>query len=396
MKIGYFDCHSGISGDMTLGALTDAGVPIELLDHAVRSLGVEGLFLEKEEVKRKGFRAAQVHVRRPHEHAHRHLHHITEMIDQGDLTPSARELAVKIFKNIAEAEAKVHGMAVDHVHFHEVGAADSIADIVGAAVGLDSLGLDAVYASEVPTGTGTVTIAHGVCRVPAPATAELLTGIPIAPSDVPFELTTPTGAAILKTVVQSFGTMPAMTIRKIGYGAGGRELNEQPNILRFLIGEVVETDGKTSPGEDIIWMVETNLDDVSGEIIGHCITKLWTAGSLDVYTVPIQMKKQRPGTLLAILCHEENLDAVERILFEETTTLGIRRWPAGRAILRRGETVVKTPWGNVTCKTAERPDGSTRVTPEFESAKQLAVQSGVPLMTVYNAVNKYNTVDKVE
>lgn len=388
MKIGYLDCHSGISGDMTLGVLVDAGVPIELLDGAIRSLGVDGLFLEKEEVRRHGFRATQVHVRHRHEHVHRHLSHILEMIDKGELTNSARELAKNIFRNIAEAEAKVHGTSVEKVHFHEVGAADSIADIVGAAVGFDALDVDAVYASAVPTGTGTIKIAHGLCSVPAPATAELLTGIPIRACEVPFELTTPTGAAILKTLVDSFCPIPSMSISKIGYGAGGRDLEEQPNILRLLIGEMLPVSAKPNLEEETVWVIETNLDDLAGELIGYCVTKLWDMNPLDVFTTPIQMKKHRPATMLTVLCREESIDEIERIIFEETTTLGIRRWPVARTTLRRGKATVDTLWGEVTCKTAELPDGSMRLTPEFESARQVAIQHGIPLAKVYEAVQK--------
>jgi len=388
MKIGYFDCHSGISGDMTLGALVDVGIPLDLMDAAIRSLGVPGLFLEKEEVKRRGFRAVQIHVRHQHEHVHRHLFHILEMIDRGELTDRARELAKNIFTRIAEAEAKVHGSTVDHVHFHEVGAADSIADIVGAAVGLDFLGLDTIYASPVPTGTGTITIAHGTCSVPAPATAELLRGVPIAPSDITFELTTPTGAAILKETVSAYGSVPAMLIDRIGYGAGGRDLAEQPNILRVLVGESVENPLACRSDVETVWVIETNLDDLTGELIGYCITKLWEAKPLDVYTTSIQMKKHRPATMLTVLCYEESIDEIERIIFEETTTLGVRRWPVSRTTLRRGKMMVSTPWGDVVCKTAELPNGDTRFTPEFESARQLAINHGVPLARVYEAAQK--------
>ena len=440
MKIAYFDCLSGISGDMTLGALVDAGVPLELIDGAIQSLGVPGLRLESETVQRHAMRALRVHVHCPHEHVHRHLSDILAMIETaqtaGNLTPNAAELAANIFRKIAAAEAHVHGIDLEKVHFHEVGAADSIADIVGAAVGLDYLKLDAVFASAVPTGTGTIKIAHGTCSVPAPATAELLKGIPIAASNVPFELTTPTGAAILATVAKAFLPMPTMAIATIGYGAGGRDLAEQANLLRLIIGEVDSLDehahahshehshehkhdhghshdhehlhehshdhehghthenacccgGKKKRSEydhdEIAWVLETNLDDMTGEMIGYCIEKLWQAEPLDVYTTAIQMKKQRPGVKLTVLCRGEQVESIETILFEHTTTLGIRRVPALRNILQREMTTVETQWGTITGKTAILPNGTKRFAPEFESAKHIADANGVALDEVYTA-----------
>ena len=237
MKTANLDCFSGISGDMTLGALVDAGVDLADIQQRIDSLGLPDCRLRAEEVKRCGFRALKIHVEHSPEHAHRHLHHITEMIDGSSLTPAQKELAKRIFTRLGEAEAKVHGTTIEKVHFHEVGAVDSIADIVASAVGWDLLGVDRIVASAVPTGTGQVRIAHGVCNVPAPATAELLTGVPLAESSVPHELTTPTGAALLATVVDSFGPLPSMKIRRIGYGAGQRDLREQPNVLRLLVGD---------------------------------------------------------------------------------------------------------------------------------------------------------------
>ena len=240
MKIAYFDCLSGISGDMTLAALLDLGVPLSLLNDAVRGIH-DGIHITAEPAVRKGFRATYVHVHAPHEHVHRHLSHILEMIARADISDAAKTHASEIFRLLAEAEAKVHGTNVEEVHFHEVGAADSIADIVAAAVGLEYLGIGEIRASAVPTGCGTVKIAHGLCSVPVPATAELLCGIPLAASDIPHELTTPTGAAILKHYVRHFGPMPAMTVHRVGIGAGTRDLPQQANILRILLGEIQET-----------------------------------------------------------------------------------------------------------------------------------------------------------
>jgi uncharacterized protein (TIGR00299 family) protein len=383
MKIAYLDCASGISGDMTLGALIDAGVELEALNVAIGSLGLPGLRLVAEEVRKRGFRATQVTVAHEHEHAHRHLHHIVEMIDRSRLTDRQKDLARRIFHRLAEAEAKVHGTTVEKVHFHEVGAADSIGDIVGAAVGWDLLGVERIVASPVPTGTGKITIAHGIMSVPAPATAELLKGIPLAESSIPHELTTPTGAAILATLADSFGPVPAMKIERIGCGAGQRDLDEQPNLLRLLVGETVD-----DVDRDTVWVLETNLDDMSGELIGYTTTRLLDAGALDVYTTAIQMKKNRPGVKLTVLCRASEVETMDAILFAETTTLGVRRWPASRHVLERRPHQVQTAWGLIEGKLGWPPGGKPRFAPEYESCRALAAQHGVPLHVVYEAAQK--------
>ena len=383
MRIAYLDCASGISGDMTLGALVDAGVGLDSLNAAIASLGLPGCRLVAEEVNKKGFRATQVRVEYTPEHVHRHLHHITAMIGQSQLTPRQREAAIGIFRKLAEAEARVHGTTVEKVHFHEVGAADSIADIVGAAVGWDLLGVERIVSSPIPTGGGRVKMAHGECSVPAPATAELLKGIPLAESTVQAELTTPTGAAIVATLASGFGPLPAMAIERVGYGAGQRDLEEQPNVLRLFLGTAPEPAG----GEQI-WVVETNLDDMSGELIGYCTTRLWEAGALDVYTTPIQMKKNRPGVKLSALCRAADVDAVEGILFSETTTLGIRRWPVCRHVLERRVHVVETPWGRISGKVGWFAGGPPRFAPEFEACRQAATERQVPLRVVYESAQK--------
>ncbi|MCR4415380.1 MAG: nickel pincer cofactor biosynthesis protein LarC [Thermoguttaceae bacterium] len=389
MRIAYLDCASGISGDMTLGALVDAGVDLGRLNAAVESLGLPGCRLVAQEVKKKGFRATQVIVEHQHEHTHRHLHHITAMIDRGRLTDRQKDLARRIFTRLAEAEAKVHGTAIEKVHFHEVGAADSIADIVGAAVGWDLLNVDRIVASPVPTGSGKVKIAHGECSIPAPATAELLRGIPLATSSVPFELTTPTGAAILATLADSFGPLPAMTIERIGCGAGQRDLDEQPNLLRLFVGTAATAREEELAGcPEPVWVLETNLDDLSGEVIGYCTSRLWDAGALDVYTTAIQMKKNRPGVKLSVLCPEGRIDAIEDILFAETTTLGVRRWPVSRHVLQRRSHTVQTEWGPVEGKVGWQQGGLPRFAPEFESCRQIAAARGVPLRQVYEAAQK--------
>jgi hypothetical protein len=368
---------------MTLAALVDAGVDLAAIQRGIDSLGLPGVRLVASEVKKKGFRATQIIVEHEPEHKHRHLHHIVEMIDRSELTTPQKDLARRIFRRLAEAEAKVHGTTIEKVHFHEVGAIDSIADIVGSAIGWTLLDVDQVIASPVPTGCGKVSIAHGTCSIPAPATGELLRGVPLAESSIACELTTPTGAAILATLAASFGPLPAMTIERIGYGAGQRDLEEQPNLLRLLVGTA---DGTLAA--DQIWVVETNLDDTTGEIIGYTTGKLLEAGALDVYTMPIQMKKNRPGVKLTVLCPLPDLDQIERILFRETTALGLRRWLVSRHKLKRGSETVQTEFGPIEGKlswfTGEPPSFS----PEYESASRIAAEKNIPLRQVYDAAQR--------
>lgn len=390
-RIAYLDCQSGISGDMMLGALIDAGVGLAPIDAAIGSLGLPDCRLRAEEVRRHGFRATQAIVDHAPEHAHRHLSRILGLIDGGKLTPRQKALARQIFTRLGEAEAKVHGVDIEEVHFHEVGAVDSIADIVGTAVGWDLLGAERLVASPVPTGCGAVTIAHGQCGVPAPATAELLRGVPLAESSVRCELTTPTGAAILATLADAFGPMPAMRLEGIGYGAGSRELKQQPNLLRLLVGETTEPDLT-----DRVWMLETNLDDLSGQMIGYCIGRLWDARALDVYTTPIQMKKNRPGVKLSVLCREADVDVLEHILFSETTTLGVRRWPLRRHILARQRHTVQTAWGPIEGKVRWQTGHPPRFAPEFEACRRIAAEREVPLRAVHEAAQQAFDANDVE
>ncbi|MEQ8849526.1 nickel pincer cofactor biosynthesis protein LarC [Botrimarina sp.] len=390
MRIAYLDCASGISGDMTLGALVDAGVDLAAIQAGLDSLAwpdnTPNCRLTATEVKKKGFRATQVTVEHEPEHAHRHLHHIQAMIDGGSLTPRARELATAIFRRIAEAEAKVHGSTLEKVHFHEVGAIDSIADIVGAAIGWDLLGVDAVYASPVPTGSGFVQIAHGRCAIPAPATAELLAGVPLAefPPDKPVvgELTTPTGAAIVKELARGFGPLPAMTIERIGYGAGQKDF-DHPNLLRLVLGEKADASlGQPSDAPTTIVLLETNLDDTPGEAIGDCVGRLRTAGALDASLTPLQMKKDRPGVLLSVQASPADADALAAIVFRHTTALGLRRQTVQRIVLPRRRVTIDTPWGEAAGTVATLPDGGERFTPEYDDCKAVADAAGVPLTEV--------------
>jgi len=383
MKTAYLDCASGISGDMTLGALIDAGADLEAINAAIRSLGWSNVSVTTSVVKKKGFRATQVKIEHEPENKHRHLHHITKMIDSSTLNDRQRALAQRIFFRLAEAEAKVHGSTIEKVHFHEVGAVDSICDIVGVAVAWDLLGIQRAVASAIPTGTGFIEIAHGRCSIPAPATAELLKGIPLAPSTVPHELTTPTGAAILAALVESYGPVPAMTVEAIGYGSGERDLEEQANLLRLLIGEASDR-----PATETLVLLETNLDDVSGEMIGHAIGRLWEAGARDVYTTAIQMKKNRPGVMLSALCEPAVAAALEAILFAETTTLGVRRLQVERHKLSRETKTVATEFGSIDGVLARLEDGSTRFSPEYESCRMAAERHRVALRQVYEAAQR--------
>jgi uncharacterized protein (TIGR00299 family) protein len=392
MRTAYLDCASGISGDMTLAALVDAGAELATIQAGIDSLGLPGCRLVATDVKKRGFRATQMTVEHEPEQKHRHLHHITAMIDGSSLSERQKSSAKKIFQQLAEAEAKVHGTSIEKVHFHEVGAVDSIADIVGAAIGFDLLGIERVTCSPVPTGRGFVEIAHGRCSIPAPATGELLRDVPLAPLDVEGELTTPTGAAIVKALAVDFGPLPAMTVERIGYGAGQKDF-PQPNILRLFVGMVPSAtmpmraqarDSKNPRTESII-LLETNVDNATGEAIAHAVDRLWAAGALDISLTPIQMKKGRPGTHISVQVRPADAENVEAIIFRETPTLGVRRTTVLRTVLAREPHTVQTPWGLVTGKIAYLPNGSQRFTPEYESCRSLADRAGIPVADVIAA-----------
>ena len=381
MRIGYFDCFSGISGDMTLGALVDAGVDAAAIKSAIGSLGLP-CELSFETVRRCGMRATYARVEAAPEHVHRHLHHIEAIIDKSTLSPRQNELAKRIFQRLGEAEATVHGIEIKKVHFHEVGAVDSIVDIVGAAVGLDLLGVDRFESSPLPPGRGWVKAAHGKMPLPAPATAELLKGVPLASSDVEMEMTTPTGAAIVTTVGETFGPLPAMTIDAIGLGAGTRDFPGQANILRLFVGKVsIPADG------DRVWVLETNLDDLPGEIVGYTTTQLMAAGALDAYVTPIQMKKNRPGVMVSVICDEAAIPLMEEVLFRETTTLGIRRYPASRHKLRRQATEVTTTFGPIKGKLGWIEGRAPTFSPEHDDCARVAAEQGVVLREVHDAAH---------
>lgn len=379
MRIAYFDCFSGISGDMTLGALVDAGVDPEAIRGAVGSLGLNAE-VTFETVRRAGFRATHARVNAPHEHAHRHLHHIKAILDAARLPPKQDDLARRIFQKLGHAEAKAHGIDAKKVHFHEVGAVDSIVDIIGAAVGLDLLGVDRIEASPLPPGRGSVNAAHGRMPLPAPGTAELLRGIPLAESTADFEQTTPTGAAILATVADSFGPLPPLTIEAIGLGAGTADPPGLANIVRLFVGQAAQP-----AGSERVWVLETNLDDLPGEVVGHATAQLLAAGALDAFVTPILMKKNRPGVMVTVLCDEPKIPAMEEILFRETTTLGVRRHAVSRHKLSRKAATVETPFGPVLGKLGWLEGRPPQFSPEYEDCARVANEQGLPLREVYQA-----------
>ncbi|HTU91942.1 MAG TPA: nickel pincer cofactor biosynthesis protein LarC [Gemmataceae bacterium] len=384
MRTLHFDCFSGISGDMTLAALLDAGVDAGAVCDGLASLGLP-IRVDVAKVRKGGFAATQVTIDAPEEHVHRHLPDVEEILARGRLTSSQRELALRIFRRLAEAEAAAHGMPLEKVHFHEVGALDSIADIAGVAIALDLLGARHISSRSVPTGSGMVKCAHGMMPIPAPGTAALLQGVPLAPSPIKTELTTPTGAAILTTVVQEWIEQPVMTVERIGHGAGQRDFLEQPNLLRVFVGEIKES---ASAERDRVWMLETNLDDVPAEVIGYCFDQLFSAGALDVFSTPIQMKKNRPGVLLSVLAPERALPVLEAILFRETETFGIRRYAVERSKLQREAVTVETPWGPIRGKRGWREGGACVFTPEYEDCARVARERGIALREVYAVVRQ--------
>lgn len=392
MRIAYFDCLSGISGNMTLGAMLACGLEESALLGGLAGLPLHGWSLTAEKVLKRGICAVHVRVDEAthehemgagehHHHPHRGLGDILRLIEEADLSPRVKKTASAIFTRLGEAEAEVHGTTPDQVHFHEVGAVDAIIDIVGTAIGLEALGIDRVISSPLPLGRGWVTCAHGAFPVPAPATALLVRGVPIVESDIDAELVTPTGAAIITTLAERFGPLPGMTVGQVGYGAGSKELIH-PNVLRLFLGDEA---GVGAPTE--IVGLETNLDDLPGEILGYLMDRLLAAGALDVFYTPIQMKKNRPGVLVRVLCAPDQVDACTGILFAETTTLGIRRALYTREVLPREFRTVETPYGPVRLKISCRQD-IERAEPEYEDCRKLAEECGAPLLAVYRAARE--------
>jgi pyridinium-3,5-bisthiocarboxylic acid mononucleotide nickel chelatase len=384
--IAYFDCFSGISGDMVLGALVDAGADLRAIEDELRKLGLDGWEISAEKVERRGIFATHVKVETEEQHHHRGLSVILGRIEKAALAPRAAERAAKIFTRLAEAEARVHQMPIEKVHFHEVGAVDSIVDIVGAAVGFELLGIDEFACSPMDVGAGQVNTAHGLLPVPAPATVELLraAGAPSFSSGVRRELVTPTGAAIATSLSSRYAEMPMMTLRAAGYGAGSADLAEKANVMRLLIGDAAVAE----PGEHWaapVTVIETNVDDMSPQIYGYFAERAMAAGALDVFSTAAQMKKGRPGLLITILCEPERASALIDLVFRETTTIGVRAHEVRRKILDRELLAVATPFGDVRVKVSRMNGTVLNATPEYEDCQRIAAERGVPLKQVIAA-----------
>ena len=387
MKIAYFDCIAGASGDMLLGALLDAGLPLKSLQEQLAALNLGSEFeLKAYRVSKNGFTATKLDVI-VHEPQHgRHLAEIEAILHASSLPEHIQAKASGIFRRLAEVEAGIHGQPVEQVHLHELGGVDTMVDVVGTLLGLEGLGVEQVYASPLPLGRGFVKGAHGQIPLPAPATIALLKDVPVRGSEIEMELVTPTGAVLLSTLCVGFGPIPAMTLTGQGYGAGGRDL-PIPNVLRLLLGQ--QPDARQAPSIESLVLLETNVDDNNAEINGYAMEKLLAAGALDVFFTSIQMKKNRPAVLITVLCRPAETDALEMILFCETSTLGVRRQSVERRCLERTSENVVTPYGPVRVKVALLPDGSIKRAPEYEDCKQAAQTHDVPLRVVYEEALGY-------
>ena len=373
MKIAYLDCFSGISGDMLLGALVDTGAPAGDLNAQIARLGLPGVAVRFEKVKRAGIAATKAHVDAPPEHQHRHLSHIEQMIREASLAPRVEDRAIAIFHRLGEVEAAVHQIPVEKVHFHEVGAVDSIVDVVGACIGLELLGIDEVHCSAVNVGSGTVETEHGTLPVPAPATAALLRDRPVYARGPAAELATPTGAAFAATLSASFGPLPPMRVEVIGYGAGTKDFPGQANVVRILAGEPSGATEATS-----IAVIEANIDDLSPQVLGYAMERLLERGALDVTLTPLLMKKGRPGSLLRVLARPEDQETLAQEVFRETSTLGLRIYRVERRVQARRIVEVETPHGKVRVKVSDT--GS--FAPEYDDCRRLAQETGTPLKQI--------------
>jgi uncharacterized protein (TIGR00299 family) protein len=377
MKICYLDAFSGISGDMTVGALIDAGANSESLIGSLDSLGT-GASFRVEKTSRRGIAASKFHVDAVEGKVHRHLKNIVELIERAALTDKVKQNAVAVFQRLGEAEAKVHGVPIAKVHFHEVGAVDSICDIVGACAGFDLLGVETIYSSPLNVGSGTCNTEHGILPVPAPATAELLAGRPIYARGPILELTTPTGAAIATTLAVEFGALPPMRITSTGYGAGDKDFAEHANVLRVLIGESSGAAESTT-----VAVLEANIDDSSPQVLGYAMERLLDAGALDVTLQPVMMKKNRAGTLVRIIAKQEDRETLAQILFAETSTLGLRIYSAERRVKARHIVEIDSLHGKLRIKVAD--DGS--FAPEYDDCRKLALETGLPLKQILADAN---------
>lgn len=383
MKTAYFDCFSGASGDMILGALLEAGLDLGHLSRELEKLGLSHYRLRSEQVTRAGFKGTHFIVETKdshhHHHSHRNLAEIEKIINKSDLDEAIKAKSVHIFRNLAQAEALVHNTEVDQVHFHEVGALDSFIDIVGAVIGMRALGIEKVYCSPLHVGRGYVQCHHGILPVPAPATAQLLKGVPFYSSQVEGELLTPTGAAILTTMASAFGPMPQMVVNQIGYGAGSRQL-PVPNLLRLFVGETQE--GFSSNKTETVAVIETSIDDMSPQIYEYVMNKMMELGAFEVFLEPVQMKKNRPGTLLTVICEPRGVNRFIDCLLKETTTIGVR-WRYDCKVKAPSEILeVSTEYGQLRCKVTTFDSEVINISPEYEDCRRAATKFNVPLKDV--------------
>lgn len=384
MRVAYFDCHSGISGDMILGALVDVGVDLKTIRKGLAALGLKGYTLKSRRVKRGLFGGTKVDVvlsAKAHTHS-RTLSDIEKLLKRSQLPKAVIGDSTEIFQRLARAEARVHRTTLDKIHFHEVGAVDSIVDIVGGVLGLRELEVGRVLASPLNTGEGMVKCEHGTLPVPAPATLELLKGIPCYSNGIPYELTTPTGAVMIGFWAEAFQSLPLMTIQRSGYGAGNHMIREQANLLRIMVGEMAEK----SAGQVVL--VETNIDDMNPEFYDHIMDTLFAAGALDVYYTSVMMKKNRPAVKISVLVPPAKRDAVARILLTETSTFGVRFSEMDRMILDRQTLEVATPYGKVTVKVGSLDGEVVQCSPEYESCKQIARKRKIPVKKIYDTIQR--------
>ena len=389
MKIAYFDCFSGISGDMTVGALLDAGLKIETLEKELKKLGLSGYRLEVNKVVKKGISATQFKVKVKEEGVERRFKDILTILEKSKLGEEIKKETKKIFFNIAQAESKIHQKDIDKIHFHEIGGLDSIIDITSAVIGIKTLGIEEIHSSALPVGRGFIKCAHGIIPVPAPATLELLKNIPTYSGGIESEMITPTGAAIISTLAKSFGKRPLMKIERIGYGAGEKEFTI-PNLLRVSIGEKILKDENLKNGyvSDEAVLIETNIDDMNPEFYDYIIDKLFSQGALDVFLTPIQMKKNRPAHMLSIIVYEQNLKEILEVLFSESTTLGVRVREVKRLRLSQQNFIAETKYGKIRVKVGMFKGEIKNIAPEYEDCKKMAKQHQVPLKEIYEEVKK--------
>ncbi len=382
--IAYMDCFSGISGDMTLGAFIDLGVPAAWLESELKRIPLNGFQLETSRIRRMGLTASDVYVRIDDDLTARNYRDIRSLIENSPFSDHVKCSSLNIFKAIALAEAEIHGCDLDHVHFHEVGGVDAIVDIIGAALCIEHLDIKRIVASEIPLGRGFVTCSHGRIPVPAPATLAILKGIPVYGTGVEKELVTPTGAAIVASLAESFGKAPPMAIEKTGYGAGKRELPDRPNLLRIVLGR--DTTESQALRHETLMIVEACIDDMNPEILGYAMESLFEDGALDVYFTPVYMKKNRPGAMISALCRKKNLEKTTSRILSETGSLGVRYYEAERRTTFREVVEIETRFGKIKAKRTRDPQGAVRIVPEYEECKKIAQAKGIPIRAVYETV----------